>query len=424
MPQIAGARIALYGHDTYGLGHLRRNMAIAERLSADCAGASILALTGSPFVHLFGFPRNVDYIKVPAVTKAKDGSYVPRNLRLPLGDVTQLRSRVILAALSGFRPHVFLVDHAPEGMRGELLPALRDLRRQGARVLLGLRDIVDEPEKVRVAWRRDGIYDILDWAYDEILVYGDEDFFSPVDDYALPPGVADKVRFVGYIARAEPLEPAALVRARHGLGDGPVVVVTAGGGGDGYELLRRCAAAGQQRPKSREFRLLLVSGPLMSPRKFERLRLAVGNDPYVTLVRFVPDLPAVIAAADAVVAMAGYNSVTEILASRRPALLVPRVYPRKEQLLRAERLARRGLVRMVHPEHASPKRLLEEIEILLARSGTRSGAESRSRSHRRAASAVPEDSRTTGSLRQRGLDAVSDAVWHWTRRSTPARRVA
>jgi len=416
MPQITGARIALYGHDTYGLGHLRRNMAIADRLSADSAAASILALTGSPFVHLFRFSQNVDYIKVPAVTKAGDGSYVPRSLRLSLGAVTQLRSRVIFAALSAFRPHVFLVDHAPQGMSGELLPALRDLRRQGARVLLGLRDIVDDPRTVRAAWRRERIYDLLDWAYDEILVYGDEEFFSPVEDYALPAGVAAKVRFAGYIARGEPLAPAAVVRARHGLGDGPVVVVTAGGGGDGYELLANCAAAGQRRG-NRPFKLVLVSGPLLCPRKFERLRLAVAGDPNVTLLQFVPDMASLIAAADAVVAMGGYNSVTEILASARPALLVPRVHPRREQLLRAERLARRGLVRMLHPEHAKPERLLEEIETLLA--GTHPGAAG---SHAGAVGAPAEDAR--GPLRQRGLDAVSAAVWRWTRRASPARRVA
>lgn len=64
--------------------------------------------------------------------------------------------------------------------------------------------------------------------------------------------------------------------------------------------------------------------------------------------------------------MGGYNTVCEILASRRPALIVPRVHPRREQLLRAELLAGRGLVRMLHPDNLAPDRLMAGVADLLA----------------------------------------------------------
>ena len=57
---------------------------------------------------------------MPQIAGARIALVVPRNLHRSLGDMTQRRSRVILAALSEFRPHVFLVDHAAEGMRGAL----------------------------------------------------------------------------------------------------------------------------------------------------------------------------------------------------------------------------------------------------------------------------------------------------------------
>jgi len=55
--------------------------------------------------------------------------------------------------------------------------------------------------------------------------------------------------------------------------------------------------------------------------------------------------------------MAGYNSVCELLAARSRALLVPRVRPREEQLIRAERLAERGLVDCLHPDRLTPAAL-------------------------------------------------------------------
>ena len=88
--------------------------------------------------------------------------------------------------------------------------------------------------------------------------------------------------------------------------------------------------------------------------------------PSVRFADFVSDLPSYTAAADVVVSMGGYNSVTEILSFGRPAVLVPRVTPRKEQLIRANLLGRRGFVRVLHPEALAPERLLGEVLALLS----------------------------------------------------------
>jgi predicted glycosyltransferase len=81
---------------------------------------------------------------------------------------------------------------------------------------------------------------------------------------------------------------------------------------------------------------------------------------------FRPDMASVLAGARAVVSMAGYCTTAEVLASGRPALLVPRAFPREEQLNRARRLAAQGRVQTLHPEQCTPERLRQEIERLLA----------------------------------------------------------
>ena len=49
-------KILMYSHDTYGLGHIRRTMAIASHLRSP--QVNILILTGSPIVGRFAFPES------------------------------------------------------------------------------------------------------------------------------------------------------------------------------------------------------------------------------------------------------------------------------------------------------------------------------------------------------------------------------
>jgi len=51
-----------------------------------------------------------------------------------------------------------------------------------------------------------------------------------------------------------------------------------------------------------------------------------------------------------VVAMGGYNTVCEILASGTRALVVPRAEPRREQLIRARRLSELGALDVLEPQ--------------------------------------------------------------------------
>jgi predicted glycosyltransferase len=51
--------------------------------------------------------------------------------------------------------------------------------------------------------------------------------------------------------------------------------------------------------------------------------------------------------------MAGYNTVWETLSYGKPCLLAPRVSPRREQWIRAQRLAELGLVDVIPPEQVN-----------------------------------------------------------------------
>ena len=117
-------RILLYSHDTFGLGHLRRSRALAGAITQANPQTSALILTGSPLAGRFTFPRRVDHVRLPGVTKLADGSYASQSIGMGINEVTELRSSLIQTAVKQFDPDVLIVDKEPTGFRGELLPTL------------------------------------------------------------------------------------------------------------------------------------------------------------------------------------------------------------------------------------------------------------------------------------------------------------
>ena len=88
---------------------------------------------------------------------------------------------------------------------------------------------------------------------------------------------------------------------------------------------------------------MIVTGPLMSTQDQREIRAVFSEfGPDVDVTTFTRGLASVIAGADGVVSMAGYNTMIEIMSSAVPAYVMPRVVPRREQWIRAERLAARA----------------------------------------------------------------------------------
>src|SRR5262249_50195967 len=114
--------------------------------------------------------------------------------------VVRLRVKAIAAALETFQPDVFIVDHLPRGALRELDSTLEDLRAHGrTRCVLGLRDILEDPQIVRREWRHAANEAAIQDYYDAVWVYGDPAVYDPVREYRFGPEVAAKVRYTGYL---------------------------------------------------------------------------------------------------------------------------------------------------------------------------------------------------------------------------------
>ena len=347
-------RIALYSHDTMGLGHTRRNIVIAAALVDDNPATDVLLLTGAPEATGLPLPPSTDVVTLPALRKHEDGHYSPRALSCPLEDLLRTRSAMIEGALSAFDPDLVIVDKVARGVEGELDAALTVLRDRGrARVVLGLRDVLDAPSVVREEWEEARTTEALRELYDAVWLYGDPDIYDPVLEYHLPAEVAGMISYTGYLAG--PRSPS--LRAHHIAvptpPEQPFVLCLVGGGQDGHRLAR----AFVETPFPRGHHGVLITGGHMPARERDGVMLMARQRHDVTVHDFVPGADDFIREARAAVSMGGYNSVCELLAAGTPALLVPRVTPRAEQAVRADRLSRAGWVDSIHPAEATPGRL-------------------------------------------------------------------
>lgn len=339
-----GARVLIYSHDTFGLGHLRRCRTIAHSLVENTKHLSVLILSGSPIIGSFDFRSRVDFVRVPGVIKLRNGQYTSLNLHMDIEETLKLRSSIIQHTARIFDPDIFIVDKEPLGLRGEALETMRFMKARGTRLVLGLRDVMDEPRLLVPEWQRKNVMPALKHLFDEIWIYGLPQVCNPLEGIDLPEKVRRKIVYTGYLPRASTEPP-----LEHQLPDitrGPFLLVTPGGGGDGEGLIEwvlRAYESGEMLP----YPALLVLGPFMQRERRAEFITRARRLKRVDAITFDAHMEHLVANAVGVVAMGGYNTFCEILSLDKRALIVPRTAPRLEQFIRASRAQELGLVRML-----------------------------------------------------------------------------
>jgi predicted glycosyltransferase len=348
-------RVLIYSHDSFGLGHLRRCRAIAHSLVDADSSLSVLILSGSPIIGSFDFRSRVDFVRVPGVIKLRNGEYVSLSLHIDIEETLAMRSSIIRHTADIFDPDILIVDKEPLGLRGEVRSTLDLLRARGTPMVLGLRDVMDDPDALETEWERKHAVPALSDYYSEIWVYGLPQICDPLAGIDLPASVRRRMVYTGYLRRNIPAAVAA--PEPPGLVDGEFLLVTSGGGGDGDELIDWVLAAyehdGGSLPPA-----LLVFGPFMLPDRQATFATRAARVPKLRTITFDARLENLMSRAAGIVAMGGYNTFCEILSFDKPALIVPRTTPRLEQFIRARRAAELGLVAMLTDDRGRDPRIM------------------------------------------------------------------
>jgi predicted glycosyltransferase len=348
-------RLLAYSHDGYGLGHLRRNLRISHGLRRWRSDVEVLLATGAKGADRLAPAYGIACVRLPSLVKAGTGRYEPADGRgRETAAVVAERSAILAETVRDFAPDVLLVDRHPRGLNGELDAALEihGARRPAASTVLGLRDILDEPATITREWQHGRLSEVIERDYDAVLCYGDPAVYDPVAAYALPAGVARKIRYTGYLTDdLAPVDAQALRQAH--APDGRLAVCTLGGGQDGAPIASAFLQA-MRHLREKSWHGVLITGPYMATPDVDALQ-AQARRCDVAVIRMATDVPRYLAAADAVLCMGGYNTTCEVLALRVPAVIVPRTQPRLEQLMRARALASRGLLHWLHPDGLTPR---------------------------------------------------------------------
>jgi predicted glycosyltransferase len=357
-------RLLVYSHDAYGLGNIRRMLAICEHLLGTIPELSILLLSGSPMLQGFRLPKGLDYIKLPCLNRGTDGEVAVKYLGMGIEETVRLRSQLILSAAINFQPDLFLVDKKPYGLKNELADTILYFhhKRPQTKLVLLLRDILDSPEVTIADWQKNRYYAAIEKFYHQVLIVGTPEVFDTVKEYQFSPIIAHKSRYCGYISRPPGLKSPDIIKAELQVSSKErLILVTPGGGEDGYELVDTYLQAVNLLGAANPCKSLIICGPEMPTNQKQLIYQAAANNPQVQIREFTDDLMSYIQAADAIVSMAGYNTVCEILSANKPAVIIPRCHPSKEQLIRSEKMAALGLFQAINPEDCHPETLKKAL---------------------------------------------------------------
>lgn len=363
----APLRVLLYSHDSQGLGHLRRNLALAHSMAQQLPRRTGRPVTGMLITGLdvpaAELPDGFDVVRMPGIIK-RSGAYAPREILVPMPALTDLREQLLTATVVAFQPDLVVIDRHVYGVDQELRAPLTALRLAcpQAQVVLGLREVLDSPQVACAEWMSLGDLHAMRQVIDRIWVYGDVAVHDPRATGEIPAVLHDLVDFTGYLSQGRPGGGTSPL-VEHG----PYLLTMVGGGSDGRVLCE--AAARAQVPQG--YRHILVTGPQMSEHDHRAVALAATQRTEV--LRRVSDGLAAIRGASGLVAMAGYNTVTEVLSTDVPVLLVPREVPRLEQAIRCQALLRHGVVDVVPPAQVTSEAIAAWMAGAVGRSVDRSG---------------------------------------------------
>lgn len=361
----------MYSPDSIGLGHVKRNTSIAKAVVAEASDINVILVVGSGAGAFFDLPKGVDVIKLPSVDKVAAETWQPRSLSLPTEKTKQLRANLLRQAVETVDPDVLLVDHLPQGVWSELLPLLEAIKRKkgSTKLILGLRDILDDAEVIRRKWHREKTYEAIAEYYDKVLIYGHREIVPTADLYGLTEQFPQKIEYCGYINGATDVLRKRISRVAAadlpGLNsirdDQRVIFVQAGGGFDAYPMISASLAALRRLDDDDSMRAIVVAGPLMPDGDRVCLLEEANGLKNTTVLPWTSSCDSYFRVADVGIIMGGYNSFLEGLQSRAQLISIPRAGPSAEQSMRADLMEKRGLASCVSLDQATPERLVREI---------------------------------------------------------------
>ncbi len=349
--------LLIYCQHSLGMGHLIRSFALAEGLSDKF---KIIFLNGGPIPKGIQPPDDIEVVNMPSIRMDKTGRLVGER---PIANAKSLRRRIILQEFEKNRPSVVLIELFPFGRKkfiDELLPLLdyvRNMNGDKPLVLCSLRDILITDRQDQE--RHDSRASFLSNEYfDGLLVHSDDKFACLRETFNPRMSLKVPVVYTGFIHKKLCSKSKQRATQKHG----KRILVSAGGGIVGGKLFRSAVIAHRILWKTSRLPMTLVTGPFFPDHEWDLLKIQVGRLGGIELVRTVPDLCKEMQKSALSLSQCGYNTTMDILNARIPACVVPFTQGREnEQMLRALKLEKLGIVKLIDPNTFNGALLSETI---------------------------------------------------------------
>ncbi|HEY6223392.1 MAG TPA: hypothetical protein VIW26_06395 [Gemmatimonadales bacterium] len=359
MPQESNQlRVAIYSPGLIGLGHIRRNAAIAHALRSTLRPV-IVMIAEARQVGALPMLTGVDCVTLPSHRPVSPGDACPRFLDIADKDLIALRTAVIGSTLDSFEPDALIVDHLPLGTSDELRRPLQRLRKRGNTCcVLGIRDVPQLAEQARRrVWPDRATATAIGEYFDAVWVYGDPAAYDPVHESAGFPRLTVPVHYTGYLDERARLALTTDRVAGSQSFSGRVALCVVGRGHDAEVLAQAFLDAVLPAGCTG----VVATGTTIEEDSLRRLRRRARKRPRMTLLERVPDPAPLIRQAARVVAMGGYHTLCEVLSFEKHALIVPRYRdtPVHEQWVRATRMRDLGLIDVLDPRALTPAALTD-----------------------------------------------------------------
>ena len=197
--------LLLYAHDGRGLGHASRSIAIGMAVRRLYPDLKVLFLTGSRMASQLIGSVPLDWLKLPAYkTKVVGGVSTGRTGFINISDseLGSFRGSVIQHLIGLLRPRCILADHTPQGKHKELVPALESSRGSDTVWVLGVRGWVGGVPQV---WS-DISKNLFSEFYEHLLWYGDRRLLGEGQAKILEKHFGIQPLETGYVSRISELD--------------------------------------------------------------------------------------------------------------------------------------------------------------------------------------------------------------------------
>ena len=195
--------LLIYAHDGRGFGHVSRSVAIGAAVRRLYPDLKVLLLTGFQQTADLIDAVALDWIKLPSYQKTVvDGKARSRigNTNIKHSALVKSRRRIIRSVVEEYRPRIVLVDHQPQGKSDELVDAIQHT--SDSIWILGVRGVIGQ---VKDVWSRHAA-EIFAEHYKALFWYGDDSILGREPLGELEDHFGVQPRVAGYVSRMKEVQ--------------------------------------------------------------------------------------------------------------------------------------------------------------------------------------------------------------------------